>query len=74
MIFLTVTMATSERSFLKLKIVKNYLRGALSQERLSGLALLNIEAEKARSLNFDTLIDIFVEEQARKKILSSWLN
>lgn len=69
-IFLTlpVTTATSERSFSKLKIIKNYLRSALSQERLTGLALLSIEAERARKLNFDTLIDIFAEEKARKKI------
>lgn len=68
-IFLTlpVTTATSERSFSKLKIIKNYLRSALSQERLTGLALLSIEAERARKLNNDTLIDIFAEEKARKK-------
>ena len=45
MIYMTVpvTVATAERSFSKLKLIKDFLRSSLSQERLSGLALLSIE-------------------------------
>ena len=45
-LFLTlpVTVATAERSFSKLKLIKNYLRNTMGQERLSGLSLLAIEA------------------------------
>ena len=35
-----VSNSTGERSFYKLKLVKNYLRNSLTQEKLSGLALL----------------------------------
>ena len=47
-LFLTlpVTTATAERSFSKLKLIKNYLRTSMRQERLSDLSLLSIEAEK----------------------------
>ena len=41
---LPVTVATAERSFSKLKIIKNYLRNTMGQTRLRGLSLLAIEA------------------------------
>ena len=61
MLFLTipVTVASCERSFSKLKIIKNYLRSTMSQERLSGLALLSIENERARMIDVANMIDIF---------------
>lgn len=39
---LPVTVASAERSFSKLKIIKNYLRSSMSQEHLSGLAIMSI--------------------------------
>jgi hypothetical protein len=39
----SVTVASAERSFLKLKLLKNYLRSTMSQDRLNGLATLCIE-------------------------------
>ncbi|GKC57150.1 zinc finger MYM-type protein 1, partial [Tanacetum coccineum] len=38
-----VTVASAERSFSKLKLLKSYLRSTLSQERLNGLALIATE-------------------------------
>jgi hypothetical protein len=38
-----VTSASAERSFSKLKIIKNYLRSTLSQCKLTSLATLSIE-------------------------------
>ena len=35
-------MATKERSFSKLKLVKTYLRNIMQDDRLSGLAVLSI--------------------------------
>ena len=63
----TVTVATYERSFSKLKLVKNYLRSTMSEERLSDLAMLSIENERARKLETAKLVDIFAQEKARKR-------
>ena len=38
-----VTMASSDRSFSKLKLIKTYLRNSKGQERLRNLAILSIE-------------------------------
>ncbi|XP_058185556.1 uncharacterized protein LOC131302772 [Rhododendron vialii] len=40
-----VTVASAERSFSKLKLIKTYLRTTMAQERLSGLAMISIENE-----------------------------
>lgn len=69
MLFLTlpVTVATAERSFLKLKLIKNYLRSTICEERLSGLGILSIENDRARQLNLTKIINNFAEKKARKR-------
>ena len=42
-----VTIASAEISFSKLKLIKSYLRLTMSQERLSGLAILSIKMKNA---------------------------
>ncbi|KAF0721289.1 zinc finger MYM-type protein 1-like, partial [Aphis craccivora] len=68
-IFLTmpVTAATCERSFSKLKFIKNYLRSTMGQERLSNLSILSIENEVAGEINFEDVIDEFAAIKSRKK-------
>lgn len=46
-----VTVASAERTFSKLKLIKNYLRSTMSQERLNGLTILSIENELLKILN-----------------------
>ncbi|CAI6361643.1 unnamed protein product [Macrosiphum euphorbiae] len=62
-----VTSAGAERSFSKLKIIKNYLRSTLSQCKLTSLATLSIEQQITDSLDFSELIAIFAAAKARKK-------
>ena len=52
-LFLTipVTSATAERNFSKLKLSKSYVRNAIGQERVSGLAILNIAAEMSDDMD-----------------------
>jgi len=45
------TNCSGERSFSKLKIIKNKLRSSMNDTRLSSLALLSIESELLRSIN-----------------------
>lgn len=61
-----VTVATAERSFSKLKLIKTYLRSSMGQERLSGLATLSIENSRARKLDLSSVVDDFAERKARK--------
>uniref|UniRef100_A0A673B287 TTF-type domain-containing protein n=1 Tax=Sphaeramia orbicularis TaxID=375764 RepID=A0A673B287_9TELE len=67
LLFLTlpVTVATSERSFSKLKLIKNHLRSTMGQERLSGLAILSIENERAGKMYIRCVVDEFAERKAR---------
>ena len=67
-IFLTlpVTVATAERSFSKLKLIKNYLRSTMTQERLVDLTVLGIESDLARQIDFNDIIDKFAKEKARR--------
>lgn len=63
---LPVTAASAERSFSKLKIVKNYLRSQISQDRLIGLATISIENQIANDLDIDDLVQGFASSKARK--------
>ena len=71
-IFLTlpVTVASAERSFSKLKLIKNYMymRSNMSQDMLSGLSILSIENERARNLDLSEIVKQFAEKNARRRI------
>ncbi|XP_074327071.1 uncharacterized protein LOC141665013 [Apium graveolens] len=53
-----------EQSFSKLKLKKSYLRSTMSQEMLSGLAMLSIEKYMIEKLDYVNLIDIFASKNA----------
>ena len=61
-----VTVASAERSFSKLKLLKNYMRSTMSQDRLNGLAEIAIEHKIARSLEYSDIIEDFAAAKARK--------
>jgi len=70
-IFLTraISVAICERSFSKLKLIKNYLRSAMSHTRFTDLTVISIERELVDGLNFDSVINNFAERKARKVCL-----
>ncbi|XP_069800079.1 zinc finger MYM-type protein 1-like [Dendropsophus ebraccatus] len=63
-----VSVASAERSFSKLKLIKNYLRSQMSQDRLNALAVLSIEAEEAECVDFNDVIHRFASEKTRRKV------
>ena len=67
---LMVTNCSVERSFSRLKSIKNKLRSTMSQERLSALRILCIESDKLKQINFDELLHDFALTKARKKFCS----
>ncbi|KAL9661282.1 hypothetical protein QQ045_026106 [Rhodiola kirilowii] len=68
MLTVPVSVASAERSFSKLKILKSYLRSTMSQERLNALALISIEHEFLEKLDYDSLIDDFASKSARRSM------
>eukprot|EP00731_Ephydatia_muelleri_P006012 Em0003g260a len=66
---LPVTVASAERSFSQLKRIKSYSRSTMAQERLQGLALLCIESELAKTIDYDSIIATFASRKDRKAAL-----
>jgi hypothetical protein len=63
-----VTSAGAERSFSKLKIIKNYLRNSTGQDRLKYLSLIAVENKAASKLDLSEVIDQFANIKARKRL------
>ena len=62
-----VTVASAERSFSKLKLLKSYLRSSMSQERFNDLAILYIEKNMLENIDVDTIINDFASRNARRQ-------
>jgi len=67
-IYLSVfgTSSEGERSFSKLKLIKNYLRSTTGQTRLSSLATLSIENDLMREMSFEDVICECATAKSRK--------
>ncbi|XP_022019552.1 zinc finger MYM-type protein 1-like [Helianthus annuus] len=67
-VFLTipVTVASAERSFSKLKLLKSYLRSTMFQERLNGLAMISIENKILEGMDYKDLIESFASKNTRR--------
>lgn len=66
MLTIPLTVASAERSFSKLKLIKTYLRSTMTQERLNALAILSIENDVAKKLDFKDILTSFAKAKARK--------
>jgi hypothetical protein len=64
-----VTVTSAERSFLKFKLLKNYLRSPMNQERLNGLTSLYIEKKLLDEININSVIDVFVSKKLRRNFI-----
>lgn len=69
-IFLTlmITNCTTERSFSKLKRIKNEQRSVMRQERLDMLSLMSIESDVLRQIDFEDVINDFSDLKCRRKV------
>ena len=63
---LPVTVASCERAHSKVKIINNYLRASMSDDRLESLVHISIERDIADKIELDTLVDTFRLAKNRK--------
>jgi len=67
---LMVTNCSAERSFSKLKQIENRLRTSMTQGRLVKLAIMSIESDILREIDFTAIISDFAVAKSRK--VSAW--
>ena len=63
-----VTSCTAERSFSKLALFKNCLRTTMTN-RLSALCILDVESSVLKMIEFEAILNNFVESKCRRKEL-----
>ena len=75
-ILLTIpmTVASAERSFFKLKMLKSYLWSTMSQKRLNGLAILWIENDMLEQIDYENIIDEFASQTVRRSHFKWWFD
>ncbi|XP_010431348.1 PREDICTED: uncharacterized protein LOC104715655 [Camelina sativa] len=66
MMTIPVSVASAERSFSKLKLIKSYLQSTMAQERLNGLWIISIERRMAEKLDYKSLMNEFAGRNARR--------
>jgi len=59
-----IKSATAERSFSSLRLLKTYLHSTMKEERLNGLALMNIH--KGIHFKYNDVIDQYLMQQNRR--------
>jgi len=67
-IFITVavSVATCERSFSKLKLIKNCLRSSMSTLRMRNLAIPSIEQQLTDEIHFDIAVEELLTKRQEK--------
>jgi hypothetical protein len=66
-----VTVASAERSFSKLKLLKSYMRSTMTQERLNELAMISIESDVFEDTDYEGVIEDFISRNTRRMLLFS---
>ena len=66
MLTIPVTVASAERSFSKLKLLKSYLRSTMTQERLNDLAMIALESDMLKKIDYVRIIKDFISKNAQR--------
>ena len=61
-----VTVASVERSFIKLKLLKSYLCSTMTQERLNDLAMIALESDMLEKIDYERIIEDFISKNAQR--------
>ena len=63
---LMISNCSGERSFSKLKLIKNQLPSCMTQKRLNSLTLLSIENDLLHNIDISSIINEFALKKSRK--------
>ena len=63
-----VSNCSGERSFSKMALIKNKLRGTMSDRRLNALELLSVENDVLECISFSDVIEQFATAKSRKRL------
>jgi len=66
MLTIPVIVASVERSFIKLKLLKSYLRSIMTQERLNDLAMIALESDMLEKIDYERIIEDFISKNAQR--------
>ena len=66
---LPVTVAQAERSFSPWARVENVLRSTMCQERPTSLGMLAVEGRLARTIDYNSIIELLASRKAQKVLL-----
>ena len=66
MLTIPVIVASVEQSFIKLKLLKSYLRSAMTQERLNDLAMIALENDMLEKIDYERIIEDFISKNAQR--------
>ena len=69
LVTLPIGSTKCERTFSKLKFVKNNLRSTMGQKRLNSLMLINVERDLTKVLDYEQVINSFVDTQLLQNML-----
>ena len=61
-----VTVASVERSFSKLKLLKSYLRSTMTQQRLNDLATIALESGLLEKIDYEHIIEDFISRNTKR--------
>jgi hypothetical protein len=64
-----VTVASAERSFSKLKLLKSYMRTTMTQQRLNDLATISLESEVLEKIGYEDIIEDFISKNPQRMML-----
>ena len=66
MLTIPVTVASAERSFSKLKLLKSYLRSTMTQERLNDLSMIALEGDLLEKIDYERIIEEFISKNTQR--------
>ena len=61
-----VTVASAERSFSKLKLLKSYLRSTMTQQRLNDLTTIALESGLLEKIDYEHIIEDFISRNTKR--------